>query len=259
MLIDIWPKDAPGVVTAEPEGLMPDKGDGVDRVCHVSKPQIEVRLANKSFGGARPAILVCPGGGYSILAYNKEGTAVADWLNDLGFSVFILKYRVPDNRDGAFADIQRALSLIRFKAEKFGIDSSRIGAMGFSAGGHLCARLSSGYSNRSYESIDAIDEVSCKPNFAILVYCAYLLSENGCLNQEVAVAENTPKTFLVHAQDDNITPMSSVVYYQELTKLKIPSELHLYPEGGHGYGLGYPNTRISNWPSLCANWLLSEI
>ena len=236
-----------------PYALQEDRGDGVIRISDVENPTLALYPAPER-SGASPAVLVCPGGGYSKLAYNKEGTEIAAWLNGLGFTAAVLKYRVPGNRDGALADAQRSLGLLRHNATRWNIDPKRIGVLGFSAGGHLSARLSTNWSERAYAPRDGADAVSCRPDFTVLVYPAYIGKKDLSLAPEIGVDGETPPAFIVQTQDDTHYVDSSVVYFLALKGASVPAELHLYPEGGHGYGMRKSADAVSGWPALCARW-----
>ena len=206
-------------------------------------------------------MLVCPGGGYHILAIDLEGDEVAQWLNSIGVTALVLKYRVPrrDTQPAHLAplqDAQRAMSLVRSKASELGIDPERIGILGFSAGGHLSASASTKYNTRSYGTIDDVDLVSCRPDFAVLVYPAYLAVEGKLeLNPEFKVDEKTPPAFLAHAADDPVSADSSLVWYSALTRAKSSAELHIYSTGGHGFGLRPSSDPCSTWPARCEEWM----
>ena len=202
-----------------------------------------------------PAVLVCPGGGYGILAYDLEGTEIAQWLNSIGFTAVVLKYRVPDNRAGALEDAQRSLSLMRHHAGAWNIDPDHIGILGFSAGGHLAARTSAGTGGRAYTAVDDADQQRCTPDFTVLVYPAYLSDEHVALPAEIAVSKETPPAFIVQTQDDKHYIDSSLAYYTALKSVDVPAELHLFPEGGHGNGLRPSKHAVSGWPALCGAWL----
>jgi acetyl esterase/lipase len=199
--------------------------------------------------------MICPGGGYSILAWNLEGTEMAEWLNSQGISAFILKYRVPGNRDGALCDAQRAMGLIRSKAKDFNIDTNRLGIMGFSAGAHLSVRVSTNFEKRFYEAVDEVDTQSSLPNFALIIYPAYLSREGFTLAPELPVTAQTPPTFLLQAEDDTPYVDSSLAYAIALKAAKVPVELHIFPNGGHGYGLRKKGKTTDVWPDLAAAWL----
>jgi acetyl esterase/lipase len=206
--------------------------------------------------------MVCPGGGYNILAYDLEGTEVCEWLNTLGVTGVLLKYRVPRPNKGELPveplqDAQRGLSLIRNRAADWKIDPTRIGVLGFSAGGNLAARLSTNYEQRAYSKIDAIDETKCRPDFAVLVYPAYL-SENGSdalLTAGLTVDKQTPPMFLTMAFDDRIGPENILRMGLALKAAEVPAEVHLYPTGGHGYGLRRTEHAATSWPDRCAEWM----
>lgn len=254
--INIWPDQVPGKQTSQKEEHILGERN-VTRVHHVSMPTISVYPATPKQGQATtPVVLVMPGGGYSILAYDLEGSEICQWLNTLGITAVLLKYRVPDNRDGALMDAQRSMGLIRQNASAWKINPDNIGVIGFSAGGHLSAMLSTNYEKRCYDKMDAADELSCKPNFSMLVYPAYLNSEDGTLKDELPVNEKTPPAIIVQTQDDQLTIKGAIAYYTALVDQKIMAEIHLYPYGGHGYGLRQGEHPVSTaWPQLFGDWL----
>ena len=233
--IALWPQAAPGDkgdigeekdMTGPKDGLV--AGKRVIRLGNVSKPTITVYPAprDKNTGAA---VLICPGGGYSILAMDLEGTEVCEWLNSIGVTGVLLKYRVPSRKDreryaAPLQDAQRALGLVRQRASEWGIDPRRIGILGFSAGGHLAAALSNNYEKRTYESIDSADQVSCRPDFTLLIYPAYLTveKEGDKLAPELPVTAQTPPTFLLQTEDDGIRVETSLFYYLALKKAKVP-------------------------------------
>ena len=233
----------------------------VIRTGNVTKPTITVyRPAKKKANGA--AVVVCPGGGYSILAYNLEGTEVCAWLNSLGITAVLLKYRVPsrpglERHTPAFQDAQRALSLVRHRAKDWSLDVTRIGILGFSAGGHLSALLSNVYETRAYPVVDAADQESCRPDFTLLIYPAYLTTESDLtrLAPEFKPTANTPPTFITMTEDDGVHVENALVYAQALKSVKVPVELHVYAKGGHGYGLRPSENPVSHWPERAAEWL----
>jgi acetyl esterase/lipase len=206
---------------------------------------------------AAPAVVVCPGGGYHILAIDLEGTEIAQWLNSVGITAVVLKYRVPNNREGAFADGQRAMSLIRHNAKEWNIDPERVGIIGFSAGGNLAGKVSNNYKTKSYEHVDAADELSCRPDFAMLVY-PYLLGEDEKLDERMKVTKETPNTILIHTQDDWVKAESSIYYFLALKEAKVASELHVFPTGDHGYGLRPSEHAVSKWPDICTAWMKKQ-
>jgi acetyl esterase/lipase len=246
IVLDLWPGPAPGELGTIPpettEKATPTKAFAT--VTNISKPTISVyRPTTKP---TDCAVIVCPGGGYNLLAIEHEGTEVAEWLNSLGVTAIVLKYRVP-RREGtprgepppqALMDAQRALSLVRSRASEWQLNPNRIGILGFSAGGHLSAWAACQSNQRSYETTDDADRVSCRPDFAILVYPGGMVKRDTIeLNPQIRVGSDTPPMFLAHAGDDNVSPQNSVALYLALKEAKIPAELHIYTKGGHGYGL----------------------
>jgi acetyl esterase/lipase len=258
--VELWPGTAPGKVTDQPEQHIESRG--TTRYHHVSVPTITFYPATSPAPSFKPGVLVMPGGGYGILAYDKEGTEIAQWLSSIGVTGIVLKYRVPKNKDGAFMDAQRAMGLIRQNATQWGIDSGRLGVIGFSAGGNLAARLSTNYATRSYSRVDAADDLSCRPDFTMLVYPAWLHEKNSPLKLRPGfpVDSNTPPAILVQTQDDGLTVNSCLAYYQALLAHGVMAELHLFPNGGHGYGMRPGSQAVrSQWPKLFAIWLADHI
>jgi len=268
--IPLWPKDAPdeqGVIGKEADTTKPDGqlagGKRVTRIGNVSQPTITVYCPSKE-KDTGTAVVVCPGGGYNILAFDLEGSEVCEWLNSIGVTGVLLKYRVP-KRPGdeqhklPLQDAQRSLRLVRFHAKEWGVNPNRIGVLGFSAGGHLSVNLSNNYDQRTYEPVDEADRGSARPDFALPIYPAYLVTKdpNSKLAYELNVTSNTPPTFLVQTQDDGIRVENSVVYYLALKNAKVPVEMHLYPVGGHGYGLRPSDKVVSTWPKRAEEWLRS--
>jgi len=251
--IQLWPKGHLGETGKPAYIVMPSEGDNITRLTDVIDPSITVYKPAVT-QAPTAAVLVCPGGGYNILAIDLEGTEIAEWLNSNGITAVVLRYRVPDNRSGAFEDAQRAMSLIRYRATDWNIDPERVGIIGFSAGANLAARLSTNFQVRSYDPLDEIDQLSCRPNFAMLIY-PYLLAKDGKLADNLPVGSDTPRTILVHAQDDWVKAESSILYYLALKQAKVSSELHVFPSGGHGYGLRPSEHAVSGWPKLCEVWL----
>jgi acetyl esterase/lipase len=256
--LPLWPNPPPGERSGEPEAELPDRGDNVRRITNIQQPSITVFPAGSS-NKSSPAVVVCPGGGYGILAIDKEGMEVATWLNRIGITAVLLKYRVPQNREGAFMDAQRAIRLVRHHAAEWNIDPKRVGMIGFSAGGHLTARLSTGYEQRAYPEVDVADKQSCRPDFAVLIYPAYLADKQGRLASELMVTPQTPPTFLIHTKDDQAFVTGSAVYDQALKHNGVASEFHLFDTGGHGYGLRPSTHEVSNWPELCGKWLQKKV
>ncbi len=250
-IIKVWGKvEMPGNKTQNQEKQLPIKEDGVLRITNVSEPTLELF---KIEDAQAPTIIVCPGGAYKILAYNKCGTDVAKWLNSLGYHAAVLKYRVPNNKAGAFQDIQRAIRKVRHHAEDWGIESTKVGLIGFSAGGHLVARASHSFAHQSYAAIDEIDSLSSRPDFAILVYPAYLNKGEG-VAPEFKEATQVPPTLIVHNKDDYKYIKGSLVYANKLKEEQLPHQFLLYETGGHGYGLTSKGDS-SVWPQQAQLWL----
>lgn len=264
----IWPKGAPGEkgdIGVEADTTKPDgplvAGRRVIRLGNVSEPTITVYPAPKNRNSGA-AVIVFPGGGYNILAMDLEGTEVCEWLNSIGITGVLLKYRVPARKGGPrwaapLQDAQRAVGLVRSRATELQIDPKKIGVLGFSAGAHLAALTSNQYEHRSYDAVDAADQVSSRPDFAFVLYPGYLaVKEQGDkLAEELPVTANTPPTFLIQAEDDGVRVENSIVYYMALKNAKVPAEMHLFAKGGHGYGLRPLHLPISGWPTLATVWM----
>lgn len=255
--VPLWPKDKmPGNSSQGPEKAMPARGDSVIRLTDINLPTITVFKAPKA-DKPTPAVIICPGGGYSILAFNKEGTEVAAWLNTIGITGIVLKYRVPNNRDGAFQDIQRAMRLVRHRAADWNISTQHIGVMGFSAGGHLTARLSTNADQSTYPNLDDADKEKLRPDFAILVYPAYLNEGSGKISPALPVNDKTPPTFIVHAEDDKSFIAGSKVYHAALQQAKVSNDFFHCATGGHGHGLRSDHA-VGAWPKKCQEWLIKS-
>jgi acetyl esterase/lipase len=267
---DVWPGKAPGEKgDIGPEKLMPPGKDKrpVERLANVTRPTLTVYQPPE---GTRTgtAVLVCPGGGYHILAMDLEGTEVAQWLNSIGVTAIVLKYRVP-RREGQpkhqapLQDAQRAMSIVRSNAAEWAYNPKRIGILGFSAGGHLSAAVSTNHDQRTYKPIDEIDKTSNRPDFTVLLYPGYLVADEGKspekgLAPEIRVSKDTPPMFLAHAQDDPILPENSIQMFLALKRAKVPAELHIYSSGGHGFGLRKSEHACSTWPARCEEWLKAQ-
>jgi acetyl esterase/lipase len=270
LVVEVWPGKAPGErgqVGAEkflPQN--PSEKPPIKRLTNVSKPTLAIyRPARDKDTGA--AVLICPGGGYHILAWDLEGEEVAAWLNSLGVTGVLLKYRVPRRPGepgdkpppGPLQDAQRAVSLVRAKARSWGLDPKRIGILGFSAGGHLTAAAATNFDRRAYQPVDETDKVSCRPDFALLVYPAYLLAKDGrTLAPDMRVRKGCPPMFFAHAGDDPIAADKSVRMYLALKHAGVSAELHVYARGGHGFGLRPSKHPCSTWPRRCADWLRDQ-
>lgn len=258
----LFPKGAPGetirlIEKADAEGGKVG-GEPVLRLTNVSEPTLTVYHAPDEVASGA-AVLVCPGGGYNILAYDLEGDEVCEWLNNLGITAVLLKYRVPRREGQAkhaapLQDAQRAMGYIRAHAEEMNIDPGRIGVMGFSAGAHLSAMLSNTFDKRTYPAVDAADKISCRPDFCLLVYPAYLNGENFQLPPDLKLSAGTPPTMLVQAEDDKSHINSSLFYYYALKEAGVPAWMHLYSQGGHGYGLRNTDAAVNEWPDRAEDW-----
>jgi acetyl esterase/lipase len=253
-IVEVWPEGrVPGKVTKEAERLVP-RSDGYQRVTHVSRPTLTLFPASDGNKSPKAAIIVCPGGAYRYTVVDKEGAEIARRFNQEGISALVLKYRSPDNREGALQDLQRALSLTRARAVEWNIDPNRIGVIGFSAGGHLAARASNQFSKRHYASIDFADTKSCRPNFAMLIYPAYLDDKEGDVSSELNLKAEIPPTLIVHSEDDKNHVAGSVLYAKRLKEEGIEHKFKFYSTGGHGYGLhSKGDARV--WPEEAVRWL----
>jgi acetyl esterase/lipase len=267
LTLPLWPNGAPGQKTGSgPEAdttTAKDRlvaGKRVIRIGNVAAPTLILYKPEKRNTGA--AVVVFPGGSYKILAIDLEGTEVCDWLTSVGVTCILVKYRVPDTgpypkSPAALQDAQRALGLVRSHAREWNVDPQRIGVLGFSAGAHLAAALSTHFEKRLYDPIDAADQLSCRPNFEVIVYPGYLAlaDQNFALNPEIHVTEQTPPTFIVQAEDDPVHVENATVYFIALKNAKVPAELHIYAAGGHGYGLRRTTLPVTTWPQSVETWL----
>jgi acetyl esterase/lipase len=269
--VPIWPNTPPdsqpltGLEYTERVGEEPP---GAVVVGKVSRPTMTVYSPRERNTGA--AVVIFPGGGYWVLYMDLEGTEVCDWLTSKGITCVLLKYRVPGEhlspRSGAYPrskmalqDAQRTIGLVRLHAAEWHIDPHKIGVLGFSAGGHLVAAISTNFRKRLYPAVDAADKESCRPDFSVALYPGHMLentSKNFQLNPYVPVTKQTPPTFLLQAEDDPIdTVKNSLVYYAALKQAGVPVEMHLYAHGGHGFGLRPTKFPITEWPRLVEIWL----
>jgi acetyl esterase/lipase len=263
----LWPHGAPGAqtnpgpeidVTTAKDDLI--AGKPLIRLGNVSTPTLTLYAPKGKNTGA--AVVVFPGGAYHILAIDLEGTEVCDWLNSAGITCVLLKYRVPNSGPypksaAALQDAQRALGIVRSHAAEWHIDPHRVGVLGFSAGAHLAAALSTHFDQRLYEAVDDADQLSCRPDFAVIIYPAYLVlaEQNFAPNSEIHVTDRTPPSFILQAEDDPVHVENSTVYFLALKNAKVPAELHLYAAGGHGYGLRRTALPVTAWPQLVETWL----
>jgi len=274
----LWDNDVPNQndIHLEEKKVTTDKM----RITQVDRPIVEVYLPSKTFVSGE-AVVICPGGGYRILAYHHEGSDIAKWFNSYGITAIVLKYRLPqdanniEGRLSPFLDAQRAIRLTRFHAEEWGIDPDKIGIMGFSAGGHLASTLGTHFDDNFFIT-DKIDSIDCRPDFQILMYPVItfkepylhlgsrtnLIGENpdssliNYYSNELHVSENTPPTFLIHAEDDGGVPVeNSLMFYKKLKIFGVPSEMHVFQKGGHGFGLAIGKGRLEQWKDLCVSWI----
>lgn len=248
---NIWPDKRPAEVVLKKGKMKQTMGeDDILRIQQMPMPTLQKFPVVKSPKGK--VVIVCPGGGYQILAVNHEGTEIAQWLNALGYTAYVLRYRVPDNREGALQDVQRAIRIAR--AENPG---KQVGVMGFSAGASLTARAATRFQLPSYTATDETDTQSARPDFAALIYPAYMdEGEHHTLTPELTITEQTPPFFVFQTADDRYGN-SALVISQALRNHKIPVQLHIYEKGGHGYGLRANLAEAaSKWPKLMEEWLL---
>jgi acetyl esterase/lipase len=240
------------------EGLV--AGRPLIRLGNVSEPTLTVfRPAKEKDTGT--TVVVCPGGGYHILAMDLEGTEVCEWLNSIGVTGVLVKYRVPARKErpryeAPLQDAQRAISITRAHAAEWGIDPKRIGILGFSAGGHLAA-VTSNTPALAYPAVDDKDKAGFLPDFTVLIYPAYL-APNGVVAPELPITEKTPPTFIAMSQDDPVGVEGALHYSLALRKAKVPFEMHIYPVGGHGYGLRRTDKDVTAWPERVADWMRSN-
>jgi len=250
-------------------------------ISNVQDPDIAVYLPSKRFATGQ-AVVICPGGGYWVLAYDLEGTDIAKYLNSIGVAGIVLKYRLPtygntiEPHKAPLMDAQRAMRLVRSNAKAWNIDSTRIGIMGFSAGGHLASTLGTHFDLGDKNSTDVVEQKSCRPDFMILMYPVItftaewshtgsreaLLGKNpdkdlvSYYSNELQVQDNTPPAFIVQADNDSGVPIeNSLLMYQALRKKKIPAELHILSEGEHGFGLAVNNEHVASWTNSLRLWL----
>jgi acetyl esterase/lipase len=277
-VIPLWPDGVPGSIENSDYIETTDSLDNWTKTRLVTNPRLDYYPAKEKLATGT-AVVICPGGGYWGIAIDHEGKQTAEWLNSIGISAFVLKYRLPDDAImedksvGPLQDAQRAIRIVRRRAKEWNINPARIGIMGYSAGGHLAATLSTHYDENVYEPEN---ETSARPDFSLLIYpvitmdASYthmgsretLLGKNPTDEQvkrfsnELQVDGQTPPAFLVHSLDDDTVPvLNSINYALALKKNSVPCELHLYEQGGHGYGLGRSDNTESTWPEACKKWL----
>jgi acetyl esterase/lipase len=268
--VNLWPGQTPGdigIVGQEKSRIHQSDIVGPTKlVTNVTQPTMTVYRAPPDTNTGT-AVLICPGGGYWDLFWELEGEEVAAWLNSIGVTGIILKYRVPRRPGeprgepplGPQLDAQRAVSLVRSRASEWDIKPARIGIVGFSAGGHLALATATGFTQRTYERIDAVDDVSCRPDFAILCYSGFLKpKEKDEIWPGLRIPPNTPPVLLAHTSDDKISSSeNSAIMYLALQRAGIPAELHIFASGNHDFGVRQNGKLPASWTQLCVNWLRS--
>jgi acetyl esterase/lipase len=278
-VIDLWNGKVPGAISNDKFKQIVDSADNWIKMRFVTDPSLDMYLS-PSEKATGTAVIICPGGAYWGLAIEHEGSQIAKWLNSLGITAFVLKYRLPDNSImvnktiGPLQDGQRAIRMVRSHAKEWGINPNKIGIMGFSAGGHLASTLSTHFNEKVYEPEDS---TSARPNFSLLIYPVISMDSSIThwgsrvnllggtptpelvkhYSNELQVNSETPPAFMVHSLDDGAVPVqNSINYALAMHKFNIPCELHLYQTGGHGYGLGKSTNTESTWPEACHRWLV---
>lgn len=267
-VVPVWPSDAPGEQgkLGKPEqAIVGERGKNppITRVHNVSKPTLTVYLPPKDKANGA-AVMICPGGGYHILAWDLEGVEVAKWLNSIGVAGVVLKYRVPRRKHDPgnllpLMDAQRGMRLIRQNAKAWNIDPDRVGVLGFSAGGDLTVRTATESGRKTYKPVDDADKLSAKPNFMIPIYAAYLGDKNDPykLRGDLKIDKQTPPAFLAVTQDDKQRGAHAALFFAALTKAGVKAEVHVYTSGGHGYGLRDSAQPVTSWEDRCGEWLKS--
>ena len=278
--LPLWPAGKVPNFQKTNETEIRDTAD-IIRVSKVQAPDIAIYLPAKR-NATGQAVVICPGGGYGMLAYEWEGTDIAKLFNSKGIAAIVLKYRLPNSKSNIvpnlspLMDAKRAIRLVRFNAAKWNIKKDKIGIMGFSAGGHLASTLGTHFDNGDAISKDSIEQLSSRPDFMILIYPVISMTKDimhkGSRNNligdkptdelaklysnELQVTSQTPPTFLVHAADDKAVPVeNSILFFQALKDNKVPVEMHIYPTGGHGFGLAIGNNYLETWADRCIDWL----
>jgi acetyl esterase/lipase len=277
-IINIW-KNIPNSKQTDEKEI--SSYNDIKRISNVINPTLEVFLPSKNTISDK-AVIICPGGGYSILAYDWEGTDIAKWFNSKGITAFVLKYRLPNSKsvltsyEAPLQDAQRAIRWVRMNADMWNINPDKIGIMGFSAGGHLASTLGTQYDSKNNFNEEPLDTISAKPNFMALIYPVITMQDNythkGSRNNllgknpseklknkfsnELNVNIKTPPTFLIHSSDDKaVSVENSLRFYKSLLDNNVKAEMHIYPFGGHGFGLGIGKKYLENWTDRLYEWL----
>ena len=258
--IDLWPGKPPGDPEGMEEKVTPGE-KGIKQVASTGHPTIAVYSPPKD-KNTGAAIVVAPGGGYRVLAFEHEGTQVGEWLASIGVTAVLLKYRVPrrpgdDDNKAPLQDAQRALSLTRSRAAEWGVDPARIGILGFSAGGHLAANASTNYDQRAYDAVDDADKVSCRPDFAVLIYPGGVLDKQDKekLSAQMRITKDTPPAFLAVSSDDKGSAAGTLKLFQGLREAGVSAELHVFASGGHGWGMRKSEQTFGGWTARCEDWM----
>jgi len=283
----LWPGDAPGSKGVKDNEKITDRNAGkghLDRAAeNVHKPTLTLHLPSKHRASGA-AVIICPGGGYGRCVIDKEGNEVARWLNSIGVAGIVLKYRLPRPEGHVYGhkvplmDLQRAIRAARANAGEWGLKPDQIGVMGFSAGGHLASTAGTHFDAGDPKADDPVEKLSSRPDFMMLIYPVVSLSDSvghgesranllgdkpdpklvKLYSNELHVTDKTPPTFLVTTSDDPARVENSINFYMAMRKAKAPAELHIYEEGGHGYGVNKTRSSVSGWPDSCMNWMKSR-
>ena len=269
VVVELWPGKAPGETGNVGEEKFQDPKAGetpaLKRLTNVSKPTITITKPKAEIDTGA-AVVIAPGGGYNILAWEHEGTQTAEWLNSVGVTAVLLKYRVPRRPEqpkdqppiGALQDAQRAIGIVRQRAKEWGLDPKRIGMLGFSAGGHLTAWTFSNTDKRAYEPVDDADKQSCRPDFAVLIYPGGILDKEKKMKPEIRITKDTPSSFLVVAVNDEGSFASTIELTKAMKENKVSAELHVYSSGGHGFGHKPTDKPYGTWPKRCEEWMKTQ-
>ncbi len=260
--VDIWPDLAPGETTRElgvAQPARPEEKPTITRVEKITRPTLDLYLADRPTG---TCVVILPGGGFSKVVPDKEGSEAAVWLNRQGISCFVLNYRTQNSAEQvgwqrALQDAQRAMKVVRSRASEFKVDAKKVGLLGFSAGGQVAARLLCDGGKIAYAPVDSIDDYSHLPDVALLIYPWNIYDEKqDRLIEGVSVPADCPPTFLAHTHDDRSSSLGAVLFYTGLKKQNIASELHVYGNGGHGYGMReVPGSQIATWIVHAGHWI----
>lgn len=278
-VIPLWEESIPNFQKTEEKEIQ--EHQNILILKNVIKPNIAVYLPSKQLATGY-GVIICPGGGYGVLAYDWEGTDIAKWLNSIGIAAFVLKYRLPNSKsvtvpyETPLLDAQRAIKTVRFHSEKWNLKKDQIGIMGFSAGGHLAATAGTHFHKQKTIENEGFDQISDRPDFMALIYPVITMkqkhthigSRNNLLGKnpdqklvdyysnELQVTQNTPPTFIIHSADDKIvSAANSLMMYNALLNQKVYAEMHLYPSGGHGYSLALGKGNLQTWTDRFYEWL----